>query len=159
MIEKKEQNLNWMFLLHLSFIIYPYLFFCAVAFFDYIYGKAYFKIIVLLSYIIFTIGVLYQIIFLFKLRKNYPISFLRCIFLYLVRVSQYFSILGIIYMLKTFIFGYDVYTFLFPTYVKTVFGIEAWAEDLGVLLIILPCLIITAILTLIDWAIKKHLAK
>ncbi|MBO5141666.1 MAG: hypothetical protein J6C46_01475 [Clostridia bacterium] len=59
------------------------------------------------------------------------------------------------------IFGYDVYTWIIPTYVKTVYGFEAFLESLiwlGLTLIyipVLPICLIIQIIYLINYIIRK----
>lgn len=87
-----------------------------------------------------------------KKRKIYKIIFIISFLPYIVLllISLYYAI-----------FGYNIYTLILPTYVKTIYGIEAFVEalfwnSLGLFFIpILPICIIYQLIYFITYIIKK----
>jgi len=82
------------------------------------------------------------------------------------KIILFITFLPYIYilLLSTYhaIFGYDVYTLILPTYVKTIYGIEAFKEVfilnlLGLTFIpIIPICLIYQIVYLIIFIVKKY---
>ncbi len=115
-------------------------------------------LVTFLSYILFAIAVLYQLVFIVKFRKKEHIGLGRSIFMFFVRFFQAFGILCVLYLMKIYLFGYDVYTIPLPqsAYVGTYYGVEAWQNNLFAIIIAPPLLIITAVLTVIWKATKPE---
>ncbi len=64
----------------------------------------------------------------------------------LISFLPYIAILG--YGLYSAIFGYDVYTLILPTYVKTIYGLDAFLEAitvLGLVFLFVPVIPICAV--------------
>lgn len=71
------------------------------------------------------IGVLYQLCYIVFLRKRSDIKISRAIARYFLYTLCTLSLTYLVYGIHLYFFGYDVYSWILPVYIKTVYGMEA----------------------------------
>ena len=78
---------------------------------------------------IIVIGLLYQLCYVVFFRKRNGVTLGRAIARYFLYTLSTFSLTSLFHGFDLYFFGYDVYSWILPEYIKTVYGMDALRQS------------------------------